>query len=63
MLINLLWSALNMRAVAGLKETIRREFVPREECDLKHKICEDRHGEVCRRLDCIEHAIAARVRQ
>jgi len=54
MLINLVWSALNMRSLAGLKDEVRKEFVTRAECGLNHRICEDRHSELCRRLDNIE---------
>ena len=53
-LVNVIWSALNMRTLAGLQETIRKEFMTRTECVLNHKICDDRHSEVCRRLHELE---------
>lgn len=54
MLVNLVWSALNMRALAGIKDDIRREFITRQECSLKHSLCEERHDEICRRLASLE---------
>lgn len=56
MLVNLVWSALNARALAGLSQQIRKEFTSREECALNHKLCDARHSEVCRRLDCLERS-------
>jgi len=53
-LINLIWSALNMKTLAAIKEDIRREFITRAECSLKHSLCEERHEEVCRRLAALE---------
>jgi hypothetical protein len=54
MVVNLIWTALNVRTLAGLKEQIRKEFPTRTECTLTQRISDDRHAEVCRRLDCLE---------
>jgi hypothetical protein len=53
-LINLVWSALNVRTLANLQNQIRKEFMSREECVLTHKGVDDRHVEVCRRLHSLE---------
>jgi len=57
MFVNILWSALNMRTLSGLRDQIRLEFVSRVECVLSHKLCDDRHGELCRRMDCVEKLV------
>jgi len=49
-LINILWTALNMRTLSEMKDEIRKEFMSRPECTLKHAACDERHQAVCARL-------------
>lgn len=49
--INACWSALNLKVLASFRDTIRQEFPSRVECDGKHALTDERHAELCRRLD------------
>ena len=51
MALNVAWSAVNLRILTTIKDAVLRECVSRIECDGKHALADERHSEVCRRLD------------
>lgn len=57
MLLNLAWSALNLKMQASLREQMRRNFVLRTECEGTTKLVDERHTETCRRLGLLENCM------
>jgi hypothetical protein len=51
MIVNLLWSVLNLKIQATIRSTMVQEFCGRAECEGKHRLYDERHAEVCRRLE------------
>lgn len=59
-LINLLWTALNMRTLSGIKEEIRKEFQTRGECRLTVEMQDQRVRDLERRVDSLENVLPRR---
>jgi len=51
LVVNFIWSGLNLRMQANLVNKIKAECPSRVECLATHRVCDEKLAEICRRLD------------